>query len=160
MMRLGAARDRQRQRATAYTTGGGAWWLAATACGAAASTTGCSFLAFSAMTVIASFFALAILLREVKARGRLEREQQRRTARVDALERATLDGARKPLSVAEQLEEWSSNPDLLVYAQIAAGRMRMTFRGGLYCDRSWTAYTRPIGASVPSTQLAHYAASP
>jgi hypothetical protein len=133
-MALGAERDRQRLRATAFTMGGGAWWLAASACAAAASTTGASLAAFGTMTIVAGVGGALFVACEKTARHRLEAKQRPRIDALDALERLTLDGGRTPISIDEQLAEWAANPDLLVYVQVGIGRMNMTFRGRLHVD--------------------------
>lgn len=86
------------------------------------------------MTAVATVAGLLFICMDASSRKRVEEDQRRRVDAVAALERATLDSGRATLTVEEQLAEWVSNPDLLVYAQITAGRMKMTFRGRLHVD--------------------------
>ena len=136
-MRLGAARDRERRRAAAFTAVSGAWWLTATASAAAAATSGLALLAFSTMAIVAGLLVCGISIADSSARRRLEAEQNRRADAIQRIEEAAINPATPTRTVAQQLAEWSSNPDLVVYAQHSQGPIRTTMRGRLYADPQW-----------------------
>jgi hypothetical protein len=129
------SREIERRKARSRTYAGGAFWLAASAFAAASALQGVAVLVAAIFGIMLCVLAVVAVVAVVASNANDWRWKNERSARVTAVE-TILNNARRsdrqPLTIEQQLAEWSDNADLRVFVMYQShGPTTTTYQGQL-----------------------------
>jgi hypothetical protein len=116
-LREGFMREMSRRTILWHTYAAGAWWLAASVFASAASLQSSPQMIAGLIALFLAVFAISIHIAQILFNTRWRVRHEARVKDIGRIEAQARRADGVELSVAQQLEQWSSNPDLRVFVQ-------------------------------------------